>query len=137
MTISACSPSPRSRRKVPTRSFQCTRAPGCHVGGILAAPEDDTLRLLRWLALRGSPPGNRALPDMSLRTVPLLPGSLLAQGPDLIQLARRGCFPLRGLPRRGGLAGAARLPGASGATASRGGGFRLPEPRFDQPADRF
>jgi len=30
--------------------------------GEIGAPENATLRLLRWLTLRGSPPGNRDLP---------------------------------------------------------------------------
>jgi hypothetical protein len=44
-------------------SFQRTRSPALHVGVDLAA-DDTARRVLRWLALRGSPPGNRALPDM-------------------------------------------------------------------------
>ena len=31
--------------------------------GVALAPADTARRVLRWLALRGSPPGNRALPD--------------------------------------------------------------------------
>jgi hypothetical protein len=32
--------------------------------GVALAPADTARRVLHWLALRGSPPGNRALPDM-------------------------------------------------------------------------
>jgi hypothetical protein len=35
-------------------------------GVSLAAPEDATLRLFRWLALRGSPPGNLDRPVNAL-----------------------------------------------------------------------
>src|ERR1700730_445665 len=62
MTTSACSPSPTSRRKTPARPFQRTGSPPRQVGLIL--PDGDPARsLLRWLAFRGSPPGNRCLPD--------------------------------------------------------------------------
>src|SRR5436190_23215524 len=66
--------------------------------------------------------------------------ALLPQCSDLIQLARRGGFPLRGFPRRGGLGGAARLPGASGAAGARARATtraHRPEPRLDPPADGF
>src|SRR5436190_5899510 len=63
--------------------------------------------------------------------------ALLPQCPDLIQLARRGCFPLRGFPRRGALAGAARLPCASGAAAGGCGAFRLSKPHLYELTDRF
>jgi hypothetical protein len=45
--------------------------------GVALAPADTARRVLRWLALRGSPPGNRARPDISLLTAPAAPGALL------------------------------------------------------------
>src|SRR5947209_2251370 len=75
MTTSACSPSPTSRRKMPGLPFQRTTSPARQIWLILAGSVA-ARRVVRWLALRGSPPGNRARPDISLLTAPLLLGAL-------------------------------------------------------------
>jgi hypothetical protein len=55
--------SPTSRRKTPARPFQ--RTPRRHAkSGLPWLGRDLACSLLRWLALRGSPPGNLCLPDM-------------------------------------------------------------------------
>src|SRR5947207_14476393 len=64
MTTSACSPSPTSRRKIPARPFHRTGMLARQTG-ITFLSGDTERRALRWLALRGSPPGNRALPDIA------------------------------------------------------------------------
>src|SRR5207253_10024139 len=64
ITTSACSPSPTSRRKIPGRPFHNTGMLACQTGPILAEAEP-TFRLLRWLALRGSPPGSLDRPAMA------------------------------------------------------------------------
>src|SRR5262249_45078340 len=63
IVISACSPSPTSRRYVPTRSFHRTAAPARQVGATLDTG-NPARRELRWLFFRGSPAGKRALPDI-------------------------------------------------------------------------
>src|SRR5881392_2396188 len=57
----------------------------------MAATDVTARRLLRWLALRGSPPGNRALPDMSvIRRV----GQRSGKGPRSAAECRRSpCRP--------------------------------------------
>jgi hypothetical protein len=55
---------PTSRRKMPARPFHKTGMLARQTGVALAA-SDPVRRLLRWLALRGAPPGNRALPDIA------------------------------------------------------------------------
>src|ERR1043166_1728416 len=66
MTISPCSPSPTSRRKIPARPFHNTgmlaRQTGAALAGVTAR------RVLRWLALRGSH-----------RVIGIGPSSLLAR----------------------------------------------------------
>jgi hypothetical protein len=46
--------------------------------GVVLAAGDTVRRVFRWLALRGSPPGNRDLPDMRLRKASLFPGAVFA-----------------------------------------------------------
>src|SRR5438067_540729 len=65
MTTSACSPSPTSRRKIPARPFHNTGMLARQTG-ITFLSGDTPRRVLRWLALRGSPPGNRERPDMPI-----------------------------------------------------------------------
>jgi hypothetical protein len=57
----------------------------CQTGPILAEAEP-TFRLLRWLALRGSPPGTLDRPVMRL------PRPLLPYGPDLSVLCSRSLY---------------------------------------------
>ena len=59
---SACSPSPTARRNTPARSFQRTWSPARQAGAIRVTT-GAARRAFRWLALRGSPAGNRCLPD--------------------------------------------------------------------------
>jgi hypothetical protein len=54
-------------RKTPARPFQRTASPARQVGRIMVG-RDPARSLLCWLAFCGSPPCNRSLPDMSLRT---------------------------------------------------------------------
>ena len=62
--ISACSPSPTSRWKIPARPCHRTPPPAPQLGLTRDVTSDARL-VLRWLALRGAPPGSRCLPDMS------------------------------------------------------------------------
>jgi hypothetical protein len=48
---------------LPARPFQFTSSPGRQTAGIRAAI-GARRRVFRWLALRGSPPGNRGPPDI-------------------------------------------------------------------------
>jgi hypothetical protein len=51
-----------SRQNTPARPCQRTASPARHVG-LIRAGRDPARTLLRWLAFRGTPPGNRCLPD--------------------------------------------------------------------------
>ena len=62
--ISACSPSPTSRWKIPARPCHRTPPPAPQLGLTRDVTSDARL-VLRWLALRGAPPSSRCLPDMS------------------------------------------------------------------------
>jgi hypothetical protein len=61
--ISACSSSSRTRLNTPIRSRQRTCSPGFQTR-LMLARECVAVRLCRWLALRGSPAGNRRVPVM-------------------------------------------------------------------------
>src|SRR5258705_13804087 len=60
---------PTSRRKIPARPCQRTPSPARQLRLIREVTGDARL-VLRWLALRGAPPGNRCLPDMSYILTP-------------------------------------------------------------------
>jgi len=59
-----CLPSQTSRRKKAAQPFQNTGMLARQTGVPLAGA-NTARRLLRWLALRGAPPGNRALPEIA------------------------------------------------------------------------